>query len=75
MSKDGIVISMTLSNEYTGYTTTIEEYNEQYYEGAFTLFGPHTLNAYIESYLKLVKAFVSDKYTPNSNHLYSIIFL
>ena len=35
------------SNSYTHYITTEEEYGVQRYEGASTLYGPHTLNAYI----------------------------
>lgn len=29
------------ANQYMSYTTTPEEYNEQHYEGAHTLWGPH----------------------------------
>ena len=36
----------TYANEYSQYVTTIEEYASQQYEGASTLFGPHTLAAY-----------------------------
>jgi neutral ceramidase len=35
------------ANSYTHYITTEEEYSIQRYEGASTLYGPHTLNAYI----------------------------
>lgn len=35
------------ANSYTHYIATEEEYNVQRYEGASTLYGPHTLNAYI----------------------------
>jgi len=35
------------ANTYTHYITTEEEYAVQRYEGASTLYGPHTLNAYI----------------------------
>ena len=35
------------ANSYTHYLATEEEYNIQRYEGASTLYGPHTLNAYI----------------------------
>ncbi|CAG8134671.1 unnamed protein product [Penicillium olsonii] len=35
------------SNSYVHYVTTEEEYHVQRYEGASTLFGPHTLAAYI----------------------------
>jgi hypothetical protein len=36
----------TYANEYAQYITTLEEYGSQQYEGASTLFGPHTLEAY-----------------------------
>ncbi|HUO69788.1 MAG TPA: neutral/alkaline non-lysosomal ceramidase N-terminal domain-containing protein [Solirubrobacteraceae bacterium] len=36
----------TYANEYAQYITTLEEYSSQQYEGASTLFGPHTLEAY-----------------------------
>ncbi|ROT41198.1 Neutral/alkaline nonlysosomal ceramidase [Sodiomyces alkalinus F11] len=35
------------ANSYTHYITTLEEYAVQRYEGASTLYGPHTLAAYI----------------------------
>lgn len=35
------------ANSYTHYITTEEEYSIQRYEGASTLYGPHTLAAYI----------------------------
>jgi neutral ceramidase len=35
------------ANSYTHYITTEEEYGIQRYEGASTLYGPHTLNAMI----------------------------
>ncbi|KAF3920406.1 hypothetical protein ABW20_dc0103595 [Dactylellina cionopaga] len=40
------------ANSYTHYITTEEEYGIQRYEGASTLYGPHTLNAYISLSLK-----------------------
>ncbi|HEX6713959.1 MAG TPA: neutral/alkaline non-lysosomal ceramidase N-terminal domain-containing protein, partial [Thermoleophilaceae bacterium] len=36
----------TYANEYAQYITTAEEYASQQYEGASTLFGPHTLEAH-----------------------------
>ena len=36
------------ANAYSGYLTTPEEYRAQRYEGAYTLFGPHTLGAYAQ---------------------------
>ena len=45
-----------LSNIYTSYITTPEEYEIQRYEGASTIFGPHTLSIYIEQFKKLLSA-------------------
>lgn len=39
------VVVAAYSNDYAAYVTTYEEYREQWYEGASTLFGPHTLSA------------------------------
>lgn len=42
-----IVVLGGPANTYTHYIATEEEYAVQRYEGASTLYGPHTLNAYI----------------------------
>lgn len=42
-----------LTNTYSSYVTTFEEYQEQRYEGASTIFGPHTLDAYIQVRVRL----------------------
>lgn len=44
---DPIVVLGGPANSYTHYIATEEEYNVQRYEGASTLYGPHTLNAYM----------------------------
>lgn len=52
-----IVVLGGPANSYTHYITTEEEYAVQRYEGASTLYGPHTLAAYIHvtlSYLPLL---------------------
>ncbi|XP_054838662.1 neutral ceramidase [Eublepharis macularius] len=54
------VILAGLCNVYTHYITTFEEYQIQRYEGASTIFGPHTLSAYIQSFRELVQAIVKD---------------
>jgi hypothetical protein len=46
----------TYANEYSGYITTPEEYSSQQYEGASTLFGPHTLAAYQQVAAELATA-------------------
>ncbi|KAK6510601.1 hypothetical protein TWF506_009704 [Arthrobotrys conoides] len=47
-----IVVLGGPANTYTHYITTEEEYGIQRYEGASTLYGPNTLNAYISLTLK-----------------------
>jgi neutral ceramidase len=46
-SSDPIVVLGGPANSYTHYVATPEEYGIQRYEGASTLYGPYTLNAYI----------------------------
>ncbi|EEF41859.1 neutral ceramidase 1 [Ricinus communis] len=53
------VVIAGLTNTYSQYVTTFEEYEVQRYEGASTLFGPHTLSAYIQEFKKLANALVS----------------
>nr|GMD46635.1 neutral ceramidase-like [Ipomoea batatas] len=50
------VVIAGLTNTYSQYVATFEEYNQQRYEGASTLYGPHTLSAYIQEFNKLAKA-------------------
>ncbi len=46
--EDVRVVIAGLANTYSSYVTTFEEYGAQRYEGASTIFGPHTLDAYIQ---------------------------
>lgn len=48
-----------LTNTYSSYITTYEEYHVQRYEGASTLYGPHTLDAYIQTALRLCEAMIA----------------
>ncbi|KAI0060570.1 Neutral/alkaline nonlysosomal ceramidase [Artomyces pyxidatus] len=50
------------ANTYGHYVATPEEYTVQRYEGASTLFGPHTLDAYINKYSSLV-SYLADNAT------------
>lgn len=50
-----------LANIYTSYVTTPEEYEIQRYEGASTIYGPHTLTLYIDQYQKLVTSMVKNE--------------
>lgn len=49
------VVLSGLSNAYSSYVTTPQEYQVQRYEGASTLFGINTLPAYIQQYMKLTE--------------------
>ncbi|KAH8723442.1 neutral ceramidase precursor [Phaeosphaeriaceae sp. PMI808] len=62
IAKDPIVVLGGPANTYTHYITTEEEYSVQRYEGASTLHGPHTLNAYINSTLTNLR-FLADSAT------------
>ncbi|CAI9770784.1 unnamed protein product [Fraxinus pennsylvanica] len=53
------VVIAGLTNTYSQYITTFEEYQIQRYEGASTLYGPHTLSAYIQEFEKLAAALIS----------------
>lgn len=55
------VILAGLSNMYTSYIATPEEYQVQRYEAASTIYGPHTLTIYLEQYQKLSQALVRDE--------------
>ncbi|XP_021180462.2 neutral ceramidase isoform X1 [Fundulus heteroclitus] len=55
------VVIAGLSNVYTHYITTYEEYQVQRYEGASTIYGPHTLTAYLSKYRQLAKAIAQDR--------------
>ncbi|KAJ1394339.1 hypothetical protein SESBI_34283 [Sesbania bispinosa] len=50
------VIIAGLTNTYSQYIATFEEYHQQRYEAASTLYGPHTLSAYIQEFKKLAQA-------------------
>jgi neutral ceramidase len=58
------VVIAGLSNAYSHYITTYEEYGYQRYEGASCLYGPHTLAAYQQEYAKLIAALVHSTPVP-----------
>lgn len=59
--KEPVVLLSGPANTYSHYITTREEYGAQRYEGGSTLFGPHTLEAYMHIYTNvLLPAFVDD---------------
>ncbi|GFX02096.1 neutral ceramidase 1 [Trichonephila clavipes] len=49
-SEEMHVVLASLSNAYSSYVTTFEEYQVQRYEGASTMYGQHTLEAYIHQF-------------------------
>ncbi|KAJ8749689.1 hypothetical protein K2173_012240 [Erythroxylum novogranatense] len=53
------VVIAGLSNSYSQYVTTFEEYQIQRYEGGSTLYGPHTHSAYIQEFKKLANALIT----------------
>ncbi|GAB2242358.1 hypothetical protein Droror1_Dr00019133 [Drosera rotundifolia] len=55
------IVIAGLTNSYSQYVTTFEEYEVQRYEGASTLYGPHTLSAYIQEFKKLASALITSK--------------
>ncbi|TPX46236.1 ceramidase [Synchytrium endobioticum] len=55
---DGIVLLAGPANSYSSYVTTLEEYQTQRYEGASTIFGPHSLSAYISQLNALAASLV-----------------
>lgn len=58
------VILTGLANEYSGYVATPEEYNSQQYEGASTLFGRLTFDAYLQIFGQLADAMATGQPVP-----------
>lgn len=61
---DADVIVAGLSNMYSSYVATPEEYQVQRYEGASTIYGPHTLTLYVEQFQRLAMALVKNEQVP-----------
>ena len=55
------VVMSGLANTYSSYIVTPEEYPVQRYEAASCLYGPNTLPAYINQYMGLAHALVSNQ--------------
>ncbi|GLT99935.1 hypothetical protein SLE2022_173390 [Rubroshorea leprosula] len=66
------VIIAGLTNTYSQYVATFEEYVQQRYEAASTLYGPHTLSAYIQELKKLAEAMAKGKMTLRTLDLSSV---
>ncbi|GIM09601.1 hypothetical protein Vretimale_13439 [Volvox reticuliferus] len=60
-SDDPVIVLSGLTGTYSSYITTWEEYQVQRYEGASTLYGPHTLDAYIQEFLRLADAMIAGR--------------
>lgn len=58
---EGTIIVAGLSNLYSSYVATPEEYAIQRYEGASTLYGPNTLNIYLQQYGELLKSLLLEE--------------
>jgi hypothetical protein len=58
------VILTGLANEYSAYITTPEEYMSQQYEGASTLYGRLTLDAYLQIFGQLADAMAAGQPVP-----------
>jgi len=68
------VVISALANTYINYVTTPEEYNVQRYEGASTIYGPHTLSAFIQEFNKLAVA-LTKVCLCISTHMCSVYFI
>ena len=53
---------MTYCNDYMGYVTTQEEYQEQAYEGGHTLYGQWTLAAFQTCFEQLAREFIKPRH-------------
>ncbi|CAL1355419.1 unnamed protein product [Linum trigynum] len=63
------VVIAGLTNTYSQYISTFEEYQRQRYEAASTLYGPHTLSAYIQEFNKLAKQMARGERNSNASTL------
>lgn len=54
------VVLSGLSNAYSSYITTFEEYQVQRFEAAATIFGPDTLQAYLQLYQSLAQNLINN---------------
>jgi len=55
------VVIAGLANSYSSYIVTYEEYQAQRYEAASTIFGPHTLQGYIQEFSRLARDMVANR--------------
>lgn len=50
-----------LTNTYSSYVTTFEEYQAQRYEAASNIYGPHALEGYIQEFSRLARDMVAGR--------------
>ncbi|KAK4669319.1 uncharacterized protein QC763_201900 [Podospora pseudopauciseta] len=72
--EDAVVVLGGPANSYTHYITTEEEYEIQRYEGASTLYGPHTLAAYINVTMGLLGYLNPDSPAPPPHDQKSMVY-
>ncbi|KAL8593139.1 hypothetical protein ACOMHN_009794 [Nucella lapillus] len=63
-SPNTVSVIAGLSNDYADYVTTYEEYQVQRYEGASTIYGPHTLQAFMQTFKALAQAIAKKEPVP-----------
>jgi len=63
VTDETVILIAGLTNSYSHYITTFEEYQAQRYEGGSTLFGPHTLAFYQQEFSRLAKALSTNNST------------
>ncbi|XP_077285658.1 neutral ceramidase-like isoform X2 [Arctopsyche grandis] len=59
--KDVKVVIAGLSNTYSDYIATPEEYQAQRYEAASTIYGPHTLTIHLYKFNEMAKAIIANE--------------
>ena len=71
------VVLAGLSNVYTHYITTFEEYQLQKYEAASTIFGPNTLKSYLDQYAYLTEKLLKvwSCYVPLNYYKYNPFYM
>jgi neutral ceramidase len=71
-TSDSHIVIAGLANSYSHYITTYEEYQQQRYEGASTLFGPHTLAAYQQTFYDLSLNLARNQSVPSGPQPYDM---
>ncbi len=71
LNKDGVehIPLTTYANGYASYVTTPEEYAEQHYEGASTLYGPQTQPVIADAVRTMVAAMIARQPQPHDGPL------